>query len=203
MAHGSSGVHVSGGTLARAVCAPRTILSVVRVAVRDARLEDVPGIVDVHIRSWQIAYQGQLPDDLLAAQEARRADRTQIWDRAIRNADLDRRRILVADGGGKVLGFISSGPARDEPEHVGEVYAIYLDPSAWGHGIGRELFREATDWLAKEGYREATLWVLASNSRARRFYEAAGWNADGGTKIETYQGTSLEEARYRRRLVAR
>jgi GNAT superfamily N-acetyltransferase len=174
----------------------------VRPVIRDARLEDVPGIVDVHIRTWQVAYEGQLPDDLLAAQEARRADRTQIWDRAIRNADMDRRRILVAEDDGKVLGFASAGPARDEPEHVGEIYAIYLDPSSWGHGIGRALFKTANDWLTSEGYREAMLWVLASNDRARRFYEAAGWTADGGTKTEPYHGTHLEEARYRRKLGA-
>jgi GNAT superfamily N-acetyltransferase len=100
------------------------------------------------------------------------------------------------------MGFVSAGPARDEPEHVGEVYAIYLDPGAWGHGVGRELFRRATDWLVREGYREAMLWVLGSNARSRRFYEAAGWHADGGTKTEAYPGTPLEEVRYRRRLVA-
>lgn len=176
--------------------------------VRDARPEDVPGIVDVHIRTWQVAYEGQLPDDMLAAQEGRRADRTRIWTEAIGNAARARRRILVAEDGGKILGFASAGPARDEPEHVGEIYAIYLDPDSWGRGIGRELFRDATDWLTKEGYREAMLWVLASNSRARRFYEAAGWSADGGTQTEMYWGTAtdqgimLEEARYRRRLEA-
>lgn len=170
--------------------------------VRDASLDDVPGIVDVHIRTWQVAYEGQLPDDLLAAQEGRRADRTRIWHQTIRNAGTDRRRILVAEDRSAVLGFASAGPARGEPEHVGEVYAIYLDPGSWGRGIGRELFREATDWLTKEGYREVMLWVLASNSRARRFYEAAGWSADGGTKTEMYHGAVLEEARYRRKLEA-
>lgn len=171
--------------------------------IRDARPEDVAGIVDVHIRTWQVAYEGQVPDDLLAAQEGRRADRTRIWTEAIQNAAKDRRRILVAEDAGKILGFASAGPAREEPGHVGEVYAIYLDPDSWGRGIGRELFREADDWLVKEGYREAMLWVLASNSRARRFYEAAGWSADGGTKTEMYHGAVLDEARYRRKLEAR
>jgi GNAT superfamily N-acetyltransferase len=172
----------------------------VSAAIRDARPEDVPGIVDVHIRTWQVAYAGQLPGELLAAQEDRRADRTRIWSESIQNAERDRRRILVAHDGGKVLGFASAGPARGEAEHVGEIYAIYLDPSSWGRGIGRELFKSANDWLSGEGYREAMLWVLASNDRARRFYEAAGWTADGGTKTEMYHESQLEEARYRRRL---
>ncbi|MGH2377474.1 MAG: GNAT family N-acetyltransferase [Candidatus Limnocylindria bacterium] len=171
--------------------------------IRDARLEDVPGIVDVHIRTWQVAYLGQLPDELLAAQEARRADRTEIWDRAIRNAADDHRRILVAEEDGRVVGFASAGPARDEGEAIGEIYAIYLDPGSWGSGIGRELLARSTEWLAGGGFDEAILWVLGSNARARRFYETAGWHTDGGAKMELMLGSPLEEVRYRRSLAAR
>ena len=67
-------------------------------------------------------------------------------------------------------------PARDddeEPADSGELAAIYLLPGAWGKGLGRELMSSALSALSDAGFGEATLWVLDTNSRARRFYEAA------------------------------
>jgi hypothetical protein len=39
--------------------------------------------------------------------------------------------------------------------------------------------------------------VLEINARARRFYEIAGWWADGTTKTEQRSGVELREVRYR------
>jgi RimJ/RimL family protein N-acetyltransferase len=47
---------------------------------------------------------------------------------------------------------------------------------------------------------EAVLWVLPGNRRARRFYEAAGWVADGAERSAEVQGVVVPEVRYRRRL---
>lgn len=33
--------------------------------------------------------------------------------------------------------------------------------------------------LATDGYPSAVLWVVSENARARAFYEAEGWIADG------------------------
>jgi hypothetical protein len=49
------------------------------------------------------------------------------------------------------------------------------------------------------------LWVLASNARACRFYELAGWTRDGRTKMERLAAlpdfdTEVEEVCYRRDL---
>jgi GNAT superfamily N-acetyltransferase len=77
-------------------------------------------------------------------------------------------------------------PARDddaEPASAGELAAIYLVPELWGTGLGRELMASGLSALCDAGFGEATLWVLDTNSRARRFYEAAGWHADGAVKL--------------------
>lgn len=36
------------------------------LSIRSACFKDVPAIVGLHIRSWQWAYRGQLPDEYLA-----------------------------------------------------------------------------------------------------------------------------------------
>ena len=81
-----------------------------------------------------------------------------------------------------------------------ELAAIYLLPGSWGKGLGRELMTAGLSALSEAAFDEATLWVLDTNSRARRFYEAAGWHADGAGKQDDGRGFVLNEVRYRRPL---
>jgi GNAT superfamily N-acetyltransferase len=168
--------------------------------VRRAAQRDAPLVAGIHIRTWQRAYRGQLPDAFLDAMGAQFERRTSFWADQIRvRAGLDDRAILVAEEDGTVVGFATCGPSEDEPrdEAVGEVYAIYVEPDHWGSGHGRALFGAATAVLTDAGFREATLWVLATNARARRFYEIAGWRTDGATKTEHRGDVALHEVRYR------
>ena len=99
--------------------------------------------------------------------------------------------------------LFDSEPVIDEdtdPDKVGEIMAIYLRPEAWGQGIGRKLMAAALGCLTAAGFTEAILWVLESNKRARAFYEACGWTADGVMKQEEMPGFRLSEVRYRRPL---
>jgi ribosomal protein S18 acetylase RimI-like enzyme len=63
--------------------------------------------------------------------------------------------------------------------------------------VGRALMRETLARLRAHGFEEAVLWVLEDNSRTRRFYELAGWRADGDVKIEEWLGLVVREVRYR------
>ena len=83
--------------------------------------------------------------------------------------------------------------------HVGELYALYVTPAWWSTGTGRALMGSVLAALEAERYRRVVLWVLADNARARRFYERAGFAADGGTNILTGLGGVLE-LRYTRPL---
>jgi RimJ/RimL family protein N-acetyltransferase len=56
--------------------------------------------------------------------------------------------------------------------------------------------QQAADDLRQRGYRKGVLWVLDGNTKAQRFYEAAGWSLDGRTKTENSQGLVLREVRY-------
>jgi len=80
---------------------------------------------------------------------------------------------------------------------VGELYALYVTPAWWSAGAGRALMGSVLAALEAERYRRVVLWVLADNSRARRFYDRAGFAPDGGTNILTGLGGVLE-VRYSR-----
>ena len=153
----------------------------------------------MHIRTWQTAYRGQLPDAFLDALGAELEERTARWQRFIAEAEARRWVQLVVVDDGRVVGFVTFGPSADEPG-IGEVYAIYVDPGYWDRGHGRALFTAAMRGLAERGFTTAMLWVLETNARARRFYETAGWVADGAVKTDHRGDVELREVRYRRTL---
>ena len=151
----------------------------------------------MHTRTWQQAYAHIFPAEQLAA--IREDQRAEGWRGHITEPSTH---TLVADEPEGVAGFVSVGPALDEPEPLGELFAIYVLPEASGRGIGQALMAEALSRLRGDGYDEAILWVFEDNPRTRRFYESAGWQADGGVKDDTMLETAVRELRYRIRLRA-
>jgi ribosomal protein S18 acetylase RimI-like enzyme len=163
--------------------------------LRDATVEDARAIAEVHVAAWRSAYRELLPDAVLEALSVE--EREAMW----REGLADPRPgwgCIVAEERDSIVGFVGYGPPEDREETgpVGEVYAIYLDPSAMGTGVGRELFAAATRRLRDQGYPRAFLWVLETNERARRFYERAGWTWDGTTSAHRFDRAELPIVRY-------
>jgi GNAT superfamily N-acetyltransferase len=164
--------------------------------IRLATVADAPAVGFVHVRAWQAAYRGQMPDAYLDA--LRVEDRAEGWTRSLARA-VDASPVLVAERDGTVVGFAVLGPATD-PAGSGELYAINVDPDHWGTGAGPALLEAVHATLARLGYADAVLWVLPGNGRARRFYERAGWAADGAERTHEVLGVVVDEVRYHRRL---
>jgi ribosomal protein S18 acetylase RimI-like enzyme len=166
--------------------------------VRRAVPQDAEEIAEVHIRTWQIAYRGQLPDEFLDNLGPTLQRRIEFWRTQISTPPAPQHEVWVAGRGSRVHGFVAIGPARDADQTTGELYAIYVDPKHWHKGLGRALCAHAANRLAAHGYQTAILWVLESNVRVRRFYEIGGWSLDGGSKVESRPGdVELREVRYR------
>lgn len=167
------------------------------VSIRAATPDDAEAISRVHIGTWQVAYRGQVTDAFLDGLGERLDGRIEWWRRRLATGAT----ALVAEDAGRVTGFVGFGRAEPPSDSaLGEVFAIYVDPRYWDRGHGRALMDGVLAALRARGFAAAVLWVLGSNARARRFYDRAGWAADGGTKTETIGGELLEEVRYRRPL---
>lgn len=169
--------------------------------VRQAKADDATAIAVVHVRSWQAAYQGLMPQDFL---DGLTPDQRQAgWERRLTEAAWPRTGTLVAEVDNHVVGFAHFGPTRDNDENpttTGEITSIYLVPEVWGRGVGTRLITTSLDTLACAGYEQASLWVLDSNIRAQRFYQRHGFSCDGAVKQDATRGFVLTEVRYRRTL---
>ncbi|MFG3001953.1 GNAT family N-acetyltransferase [Streptomyces sp. NPDC048340] len=161
---------------------------------------DIEAVSAIRVRGWQSAYAGIVPQTYLDAMTVDSdASRRREWfgDPHRQSAD------LVAHDAGGPAGWISYGPCRDEVPgtgRAGEVYALYVRPDVIGRGAGRALLTAAHARMRDQGFERLVLWVLRDNHRARRFYERAGYRADGAAQDDVYDGRTLTELRYRRRL---
>jgi ribosomal protein S18 acetylase RimI-like enzyme len=161
------------------------------VLVRRARLEDAPAIAEVHVRTWQAAYEHVFGAERLSSIDV--AGREQLARRFIGGDEFD---IFVAEDDEGVCGFVATGPPDAEDETRRELYAIYVLPRAWGTSAGTKLLQLAMEAMRDRGEAEGILWVLTDNPRARRFYEREGWIEDGEGETE-YLGVKAPIVRYR------
>lgn len=171
------------------------------VVIREASTPDAAAIADLHVRAWQTAYRGIVPDAILDgfSIDARR----DFWTRALTRAatdPADESRIWVVQEAGVVRGFAATRPSRDEDAvaGTGEVHSIYLAPEAWGRGLGTALLEHAAADLRARAFTPLVLWVIEANTRGRRFYERAGWRPDGARQPIDFDGVLVDEIRYMR-----
>ena len=166
--------------------------------MRPATPADADAIGRVQVETWRVAYQGLLPDDVIARFDLEARQR--LWRDGLARVPRPGSATFVAELDGDVVGFASVGRSReDEAETEGELYAIYLHPSRWDQGIGRALLERAEESMRAYGFERAILWVMEGNERGERFYRAAGWQHDG-RKVDAFQGVEVAELRYRKAL---
>ena len=168
-------------------------------SVRPATARDAKAIAQIHVATWQAAYQDLMPDDYLKKMTLEK--RQAYWSEAIEYSEPQ---LLVAAEGEKIVGFVGYDRSRDPKTRstVGEIWAIYVLPSHWGQGVGVALWDGARDGLKEEGCTQVTIWVLLRNERALQFCEqAAGFKRDlTSLKTTAFGSVRLEELRLKRAL---
>lgn len=162
--------------------------------IRPATIDDARGIAEVHVRSWQVAYRGLLPDSFLASLSVEK--REAMWAKLLAAGTPS---LVVAEVARQIVGFSVFGRCRDEG--VGptdyELEAMYVSPAHWSTGVGRKLWQSSKETLLKAGATSISLWVLAENERAIQFYRAAGFYAeDGMARVSDLAGVQVHEVRY-------
>ncbi|HUG31345.1 MAG TPA: GNAT family N-acetyltransferase [Acidimicrobiia bacterium] len=159
--------------------------------LRWATPDDADELADVHVSTWQRAYETIFTSAFLDGLDRR--SRSSWWRRFIENGA----RVRVS-GTDRVVGFCHAGSSDDQG--WGEVFAIYVHPEHWGDGHGYALLRSGEATLVSLGHQRGLLWVLEGNDRGRRFYERQGWSVGKPIRIEEIGGLQVTELRYEKDL---
>ncbi|MEH0574501.1 GNAT family N-acetyltransferase [Streptomyces sp. B21-108] len=158
-------------------------------------LADVDRVCEIRVRGWQSAYRGLMPQSYLDALSVDEDAERRRAHFGRRGADVVN---LVAEQEGKVVGWAAHGAYRDGEVRTAdaELYALYVDTGHIGTGVGRALLKESVRQAGALGRSRMYLWVLRDNTPARRFYERAGFHADGAEEPFEVAGVAVPEVRY-------
>ncbi|MFE9450175.1 GNAT family N-acetyltransferase [Streptomyces sp. NPDC006739] len=165
--------------------------------IRPAWTDDASAVAGVYVNSWRAAFAGLVPQRYLDAMDPVREE--SAWKTRIAETRWPASGVLVAETEAGITGFTGFGPSQVDPA-IAEIGTFYAIPEVWGTGVGKQLMLDTLATLGQADYAHATLWVLEDNERARNFYEAAGWRADGAAVEDTTGGASLNKLRYCRSL---
>ena len=166
------------------------------ITIRIASVPDAARIAHIHVATWRVAYQGQMPDDYLARLDENQ--RAGFWRQRLAES---RGNVFVCELEGEMIGFCDWMPSRDadaDQRSVAEIAAVYVRAEHWGRGAGGALCRRALRVARSLNFTAMTLWVLETNSRARQFYQSMGFHCDGARKTEKLTANfEMAEVRYR------
>lgn len=163
--------------------------------IEPALTDDIQKLAAVHVRAWQWAYRGLMPNGYLDSLSVDR--RALAWKALLDDESIPAP--YLAFRGSIACGLVHAHTSRDADAsgNTGEVTSIYLLPEYVGQGIGRQLWLAALEQLRASHHDIVTVWVLDTNGRGRRFYDRVGLVADGASKKHSLAGTSINEVRYR------
>ena len=164
-----------------------------RPLIRRAGPDDAGTVARIHVESWNVAYRGIMPDEVIARTDL--AYRTAFWRERIAEEQWP---VFLLDDGGNAVAFcqmISTPDPDDDPTRVGHITSLHVLPELRGKGYGHQLIEHVFAEFRERGFSEVTLWVLEKNRKARGFYEKSGFQTDGAR--QKYRDTEVPEVRYR------
>ncbi len=108
----------------------------------------------------------------MSVRENQLSDPSLVQPRDYRSMLAEHGRGWVAEVDGRVAGFAIADRTRSN------VWALFVDPTFEGRGIGGRLHDAMLDWLFAAGTQ--LVWLNTDpGTRAEHFYQAAGWHHTG------------------------
>lgn len=149
--------------------------------IRLAQEDDAPAMGRVMVTTYLAAHRDHLPAEAWAKrlQEWTPEVSSQGWARTLREiaAEAQPQHCLyvAVDQQRELVGLAMGGPSETENSPTtGEVYALYVQASHQGRGLGRRLVQAVAAHLAQSGITSLQIACLATNAPGRGFYEAIG-----------------------------
>jgi ribosomal protein S18 acetylase RimI-like enzyme len=143
--------------------------------IRTANLEDLCAIETL----WKemMLFHSALDDDFSMIPEAEEIHR-EYMKGILQEGE---KRVLVADDGGIVLGYIRMETCKKPPiypniEYV-EIKAISVSTSARRKGIGRKLVEAVTTWCMNRNIMQVECGVAVNNPVSQAFWKRMGFRA--------------------------
>jgi GNAT superfamily N-acetyltransferase len=167
--------------------------------IRLGGVDDLPAVARVHLDSARAAYRGISPGS--APDGLTLEGRLALWRTRFDGLGPDGRLWVVERDG--VIGFASADQVGGEARQC-ELLSFYVAPDWWGKKVGHALMEWVLDDFRARNFDVMLLWTIGTNSRARDFYEKAGFLCEHRTRTIARQESGVrvahDEVKYSRDL---
>jgi len=144
--------------------------------IERAKAGDEAALAHIHTESWKAAFAPILSPELLAAHTD--PVHAEVMYRHLLAQSFGQGYLLKVEGKPHCLAWWRAARTQDKPGYA-ELICIHSLPDQWRRGYGRKMMQTVLQDIAAAGYSGVMLWVFEANVRARRFYEALGFTAQG------------------------
>jgi GNAT superfamily N-acetyltransferase len=168
--------------------------------VRVATPHDGAAIAAIKWRTFGTSYRGGVLDDRFL-DERDIVPPASYWTGRAMVPPSRRHRLLVWGRPGTVFGYLDAGPVHPDDADpaqpgAGEVFELYVDPTAQGSGGGARLLDAAEAFFASVGWRRGELNALQTNPGAQAFYARRGWSPTGRVVHVDLGSVAFDEVRF-------
>src|ERR1700722_14212284 len=139
------------------------------IVVRNSRDGDVPGMLAIYLHHIRRGVDPGVDGEF----ETPDADDLKRRRRSMNNRKMPH---LVAEKGGRVVGYAYAVPFRKRPAYRYTVkHSIYVHKDHLHEGIGRQLLPALTDAWAEGGYRQMISYIDGANAASINLHETFGF----------------------------
>ena len=159
--------------------------------VRKSRLSDLEQITLIHVKSWETAFKGLMPERYINNYTLE--DRNAEWLSVLGSGSES---LIVAEDNNKLVGFLS----YSENVNFLNLSKLYLCPSMYGEGVGGLLMKQMENEALTASLDLIRLYVLDNNKSAINFYSKQGFEFGDGFESEEFEGETIIDLLMEKRL---
>lgn len=138
---------------------------------RDANLNDVEALADLHAKSWRDSFRGIFADEFLDGGVW--DDRRSVWSERL-STPKPNQRVIVASDHGEICGFICAY-GNESLKWGTFIDNLHVSTEIQGRGVGKHLMYLIGKWIEESfDHKGIYLEVLEANLQARNFYHRIG-----------------------------
>lgn len=133
----------------------------------------------IQTESWKAGFQHILAPEILA--KCTGLEKATDMYRRLLEQNIGNGYLLKVDGEPHGIAWWDATREKDMPGYA-ELICIHSLPGRWRKGFGSKMMETVLRDIASAGFSRVMLWVFEENTRARQFYEAFGFVANGMEK---------------------
>lgn len=153
-----------------------------KLIIRNATINDIPEVAQLHVDSWNKTYKGIIAQDHLDNMKNNMNKRITRMEE-----EFDLRKMIVATIDNEIVAFSEYTLTNEFSKDLDidcELCGLYVKNQYEGTGIGSKMFNYVMNEFIKNNNKMMGLWCVKENTNAINFYKSKGGKQEAEKRFE-------------------